>query len=314
MSVSQKKALRRAAGLAIAYALVAATYIFLSTNLAVRFAPDIDDLSRIETVKGIFFVLVTSLVLLGGSYWLLSRAAKDADELRRSREALLLSEQRALAGLLASSVAHDVGNLLVPLHAGVRDLRDELGASASPSVRELLDEMTEAVDRLVEVSRRQMTMGREGAGRFSEIDLAEVVHEATQIARRHTKVRGMTIDVIGPDHVDAHANATLLQQVILNLIVNAAEATGGNGRVEVRYGESGSDLFLEVSDDGPGFENKERAFEPFFTTKRGGTGLGLFSVRACAGLHGGAVELGSVPLGGASVRLSFPRPPRAEAA
>lgn len=306
MKTEKSKALRRSAGLSLAYAAVAAAYIFLSSYVALDIAPDVEDLARIELIKGTAFILLTATLLLGGSYWLLSRSERDAVELRRSREALLLSEQRALAGLLASSVAHDFGNLLVPLHAGVRELREELRGNASPTVRELLDEMSAAVSRLVEVSRRQMSMGREGAGRFSELDLADVVHEATQIARRHTKVRGMSIRVIGPDELIAHANGTLLQQTILNLIVNAAEATQGNGQAEVRFGARAGDLFIEVNDDGPGLEDSEQAFEPFYTTKSDGTGLGLFSVRACAALHGGAVELGNSALGGASVRLSFP--------
>lgn len=313
--VGTSKALKRAAGLALSYAVVAATYIWLSSHIALSAAPDVANLSRIEAIKGTAFIVVTALALLAGSFWLLSRSERDAAELRRSREALLLAEQRALAGLLASSVAHDFANLLVPLHAGVRELRDELRGTSSPVARELLGEMSEAVDRLVDLSRRQMSMGREGAGRFDEVDIASVVREATQIARRHTQVRGASLHVVGPDSLWAFANPTLLQQMIMNLLINAAEANLGAGKVEVRFGTRGEDVFVEVDDDGPGFDDRERAFEPFYSTKPDGTGLGLFSVRACAALHGGGVELDTSPLlGGAAVRMRFPRVQRERAA
>lgn len=307
MVIERSKALRRATVLALVYAVVAGTYIWLSGHMALSAAPDITDLSRIEAIKGTAFVVLSALALLGGSFWLLSRAERDAAEIRRSREALLLAEQRALAGLLASSVAHDFGNLLVPLHAGVRELREELDGALTPNAREVLGEMTEAVDRLVEVSRRQMTMGREGAGRFRDVDLASVVREAVQIAARHTHVRGTSLRVDGPDALPAFANPTLVQQVVMNLVVNAAEATSGGGRVEVNFGVQGDDVFIEVNDDGPGLPEGDEVFEPFYTTKANGTGLGLFSVRACAALHGGAVEVGTSSLGGASVRVRFPR-------
>lgn len=311
--VERSKALRRAAGLALVYVGVAGSYIWLSSQLALSAAPDIADLSRIEAIKGTAFVVITALALLGGSLWLLSRAERDAVELRRSREALLLAEQRALAGLLASSVAHDVGNLLVPLHAGLRELREGLAGSMNDETREVLGEMSEALDRLVELSRRQMSVGRDGAGRLQEVDLASVVREALQIARRHTHVRGATIGLDGPASLPVYVNPTLLEQVILNLVVNAAEATDSKGRVEVRFGARGDDVFVEVNDDGPGFEGGDEVFEPFYTTKPHGTGLGLFSVRACAALHGGEVEVGRSELDGARVRVHFPHARRQRA-
>ncbi len=305
--VGRSRALSRAAGLAAAYVAVAATYIGLSGHIALRVAPDVDDLARIEALKGTAFVVATGFSLLLGAYWLLRRSERDAAELRRSREALLLAEQRALAGLLASSVAHDFGNLLVPLHAGLRELQDDLHPLLDDSKRAVLGEMKDAVDRLVELSRRQSSMGRGGAGRFSDVNLASVVKEAIQIARRHTNVRGASLSASGPDRYDVYANATLLQQVIMNLVLNAGEATDGHGHVEVRYGERDGDVYVEVFDDGPGLSAGERSFEPFFTTKQRGTGLGLFSVRACADLHGGDVEVVASPLGGAGVRVHFPK-------
>lgn len=303
----KKSAKRRAASLAAVYVVVSGVYIWISSRVARRAAPDVDDLFLIEAVKGTAFVVVTGALVGLGSWWMLRRAAKDAAELRRSREALLMAEQRALAGLLASSVAHDFNNLLVPLHAGIRELREEPPASFNEYRRELLEEMSEAVQRLLELSRRQTTMGREGGGRFSEVDLARVVRESLQIAHRHTDVRAMKMSVTGPDELFVHANPTLLQQVILNLILNAGEATQNGGRLEVRFGEEHGEIFLQVEDDGPGFSSSEQPFEPFFTTKAEGTGLGLYSVRTCAALHGGSATIVSSSLGGGGVRVSFPR-------
>jgi signal transduction histidine kinase len=101
----------------------------------------------------------------------------------------------------------------------------------------------------------------------------------------------------------------LVSQVVTNLLVNAGEATGGKGLIEVRVVPAGDEVRLEVHDSGPGVPLNRRAtlFEALASTKPEGSGMGLFSVRACARAMGGDVAVLDSDLGGACFRVSFPR-------
>ena len=100
----------------------------------------------------------------------------------------------------------------------------------------------------------------------------------------------------------------LIDQVLINLLLNAADATGGQGHLEVRLRVVGDEARLEVHDDGKGLPEGMEAqlFQPFATTKPHGTGLGLVSVRECALAHGGRVEYARSPLGGAAFSVCLP--------
>jgi signal transduction histidine kinase len=112
--------------------------------------------------------------------------------------------------------------------------------------------------------------------------------------------------------VRLHTHPLLLQQILANLVVNAGEACGGKGRIEVRLHDSPEFVLLEVHDDGPGVpvERRERIFDSLETTKPAGTGLGLFSVKSCVAALEGSVEVGDSPLGGACFRVRLPELPR----
>jgi two-component system NtrC family sensor kinase len=103
--------------------------------------------------------------------------------------------------------------------------------------------------------------------------------------------------------------------MLINLVLNAAEATGPGGRIDVRLTGDGAEARLEVHDDGPGIPEERRPgiFEAFETTKPDGTGLGLFSVQHIAEVHGGRAEALASELGGACFRVSLPVAGGAEA-
>jgi signal transduction histidine kinase len=101
----------------------------------------------------------------------------------------------------------------------------------------------------------------------------------------------------------------LIDRMLLNLILNAADATNGAGRIEVRLTGDAETVFIEVLDDGPGIADDAKAaiFEAFYTSKPHGLGLGLVSVKVCAEAHGGSVEVSRSDLGGAAFRVRLPR-------
>jgi signal transduction histidine kinase len=106
----------------------------------------------------------------------------------------------------------------------------------------------------------------------------------------------------------ALADRAKLRQAVFNLVKNAVEAAGFDGRVEVRVGETSGGPHIRVSDTGPGIppELRRRLFEPLFTTKESGTGLGLAVSRAIARAHGGELAAEAPPGGGARFTLRLP--------
>lgn len=297
--------LRTAALLAVGYAAVAGAYIAISSSMASTAAlGDLEEMRRLEIFKGFTFVTVTALLLFGGVWFLLRREARHRSELSAAHQALIGADRRASAGMLAASVAHDLNNAFTLLSLCLEELE---GAD-----EEVVAEMKGALAQASKLSTRLMRAGRHSAtGSPERTELVGLTRDAIELVSLHRSVRRCTVDLECDDEVDVEAYPLLVHQMLTNLILNACEATGHGGRVLVRV-ERGSrgGAILEVQDDGPGLsaEARARLFEPFFTTKEHGTGLGLLSVRLCAELHDGHVDVRESPRGGAWFRIGLGHP------
>lgn len=303
-----------AAALALAYITLAATYIAVSGALAADTAQDLDELRRVELVKGVAFVAVTGGALFGLSLGMFLRLERSARSLAQAREALLAADRRATPGLLAASIAHDFNNALAVVTAGVDELR---GLPLDATSQEIVADVAAATRRGTELARRLSRAGQGSAsGEPRHTDVAAVAREAIELLRLHRKAGGRTLRVAAPQPVEIVAHPVLVHQLVTNLVLNALDAVSDKGTVIVRVAGTDDGAVVEVHDDGPGIPHAERPrlFDPFYTTKPDGTGLGLVSVRTCAELHGGSVDVAdSVELGGACFRV-FLRMPTGERA
>jgi two-component system sensor histidine kinase HydH len=212
-------------------------------------------------------------------------------------EALLVTERRALAGLLATSVAHDFNNVLAIINTGIAVLRDAPTAGERTTV---LDQMDTAVARGTDLAWRLGRAGRDvEQGERREVDVLATVLEAVEVVRLHKRAQGCDLRVLADAPLRANVYPTLVHQVVTHLVLGAVDAVRGRGRIEVRIVAAGAGAAIEVHDDGPLADgDPERAMgrEP-------GTGLGLLPVRTCAALHDGGVEVDRSALGGACVRV-----------
>jgi len=291
------------------YALLCGAYIVLSGRWAARAAGDVSALAAIEQWKGLGFVAATALLFFGLAWWMLHRLAARQRLIQRQRRALVAGERRALAGVFAASVAHDINNVLTVASAHVERLAPEAPAERRPrsydAVRSALADLGALAQRLVALAR-----GHAGdEAKREPLDLARLVRDTVEFARRHARVRGCQVSVSAPSSVEMRGNAVALRRLLLNLLLNAADATGGKGRIDVRLAAEGEGVLLEVHDDGPGVppELRERLFEGLQTTKPDGSGLGLLSVRVTACEHGGRVGVSDSELGGACFAVWIPR-------
>ena len=223
---------------------------------------------------------------------------------RKSVEAKL-REQAALAqlGELAAIVAHEVRNPL----AGLRGSLQILATRLPPEMRErqIVGAMVDRIDALNERVRDILLFAGSGKAKIQPVTLSSVL--ADVIASASAAVAGSTIEMTG-DPAIVQADPELLRELLLNLVLNACQASVGTGPIVVATTAAKETCRVAILDRGPGIpdEIRHRVFEPFFTTKHGGTGLGLAIVKRLADLQGGSVTLGDREGGGTAAVVTLP--------
>jgi two-component system, cell cycle sensor histidine kinase and response regulator CckA len=237
-------------------------------------------------------------------------------------EQLVQRQRLETVGRLGAGIAHDLNNVLAALHAGTAFLQQlptniELG---DPRVKECLRDLTLATSQGAELTRGILRIVRGKRALREPVDLGELVVEVARILR-HTIDHSIQVETSVLPDVAVYGNHSELQQVLLNLCLNARDAMpqGGRLRVSVKLAPAPADwnnsserpmALLEVADTGTGIDpdTQARIFEPFFTTKREGTGygIGLSTVRDLVKLHGGRITLETGDGKGSAFRLYFP--------
>jgi signal transduction histidine kinase len=230
--------------------------------------------------------------------------------LAEARESWVRSERLASIGRLASGLAHEVGNPLGAI-AGFAALgRGRLGGAA-PDVGDLLARIESEAARIDRLLRDMLDFARPAPTVCLPISLRPPVESALRLAKVQPRFQGVEVDVVLPDELPrVLADEARLAQVLLNLFLNAGDATGGRGRVRVEAGRDAAGVELRVADDGPGIppEHLPRVFDPFFTTKApgAGTGLGLAVSHRVLEAMGGRISAGNGAGGGAVFRVWLP--------
>lgn len=303
-----ERSAQRALAVAGTYGAVAVVYIAVSSSLAARFATDVEDLHRVEQIKGMVFVAVTTMAVFAASYVALRRAAAARDELARQRRLLEARERQALAGTMAATIAHDANNVLTALLGEL-----DLTVRARPDLEAELSGARASANRLVTLNRRLSSAAKqETSVDLQRQDVAALVRETVTELRAHRTVRERAVELRLPDApLIGRVSAILLHQAVTNLVLNAAEATRTGGRVVVVVEAERSPpggIAIHVDDDGPGVpeDQRDEIFSALRTTKPTGSGLGLYSVRACVTALGGQVSVARSPFGGARFSVHIP--------
>lgn len=221
------------------------------------------------------------------------------DKLAQTRTQLLLAERRATLGTLASGVGHELRNIAQIQIAAVDELAAALRGEEDlhQLVRQILPDLERVGEHITEHGQRLMQLARPGADRMSPIDLSGVVRDVAAMLRLAGKLGRIELVLDLPaDPVIVTAHRTSIEQIFVNLIINAIDATGATGTVTVEVRPTDKRVVCAVRDTGTGIapDLLDKIFEPFFTTKGElGTGLGLPVVREIVTSYGGAVKVDS---------------------
>jgi PAS domain S-box-containing protein len=251
---------------------------------------------------------------------------RDRTEEHRHEDLLRQSQKLETVGRLVAGVAHEVNNPLAFVRANLNHLErvaqdalkrlDGADARAASDLAELpaiVAECLDGIDRIKRIVDAMRRFSRPPGEEFARIDVNDVVKVALRLAELRRTERVAVETRLDPELPPVFGSATRLEQVLLNLLVNAKQAleTRDDGRIVVETRLAGDIVQVEVRDDGPGIpdEFRDRIFDPFFTTKgpEQGTGLGLSIAYDIVREHGGVLELRPRGAGGACFVAHLPR-------
>ena len=243
-----------------------------------------------------------------------SERKKLDDETRDLYHQLLQAEKMAALGQTISGVAHELNNPLATILSWAERLSQRSGLD--DPVRRGLETIFSESERAARIVRNLLTFARKRQTTRAMVDVNQVMRETLALRAYEQRVSNITVlDALAAGLPQVFADSYQLQQVLLNLIINAEQAmlsANGRGTLVVRtwHDADRECVVLEVNDDGPGIPNdlQPKIFDPFFTTKEvgQGTGLGLTVAYAIIQEHGGRIRLESQPNAGASFYVEVP--------
>jgi PAS domain S-box-containing protein len=235
--------------------------------------------------------------------------SRDITEQRRLQQQLVQTDKLAAIGKLAAGVAHEINNPLTGILAYAEDLlenaedNDERAEDYRVIIRETL--------RCRDIVRNLLDFARQTTQRSEKTDPKEVVDNTLALVRRQAVFKDIAIDQNMAECLPAvSGDKRQLEQVMLNLLVNAAEGMGGRGRIKIsaRVDDAGKHCQVAVADDGPGIPEDAmgRIFEPFFSTKTSSHGLGLAVSWGIVEQHGGRIDVRNREEGGTVFTVILP--------
>jgi signal transduction histidine kinase len=222
---------------------------------------------------------------------------------------LMQADKLSSIGLLAAGVAHEVNTPLAVISTYAQMLAKQVADDQQQSA--LLDKIAKQTFRASEIVNSLLNFSRTSPRQFGEVDLGRVIRDTVMLVEHQLAKAGIRVNLAIQDSLPGiRGDAGQLQQVFLNLFLNARDAIGRDGVLDVSAREEGAGVTVEVSDTGEGIppEHLLKIYDPFFTTKasRKGTGLGLSISYGIVRDHGGMIEAESRPGEGARFRLEFP--------
>jgi signal transduction histidine kinase len=290
------------------YLVLCGTYIIVSGRMAAHSVASGSELNAIESTENVVFIAVTALMFFGISFARWRRIQRQEHVIMEQAKALIRTEQRNVAALYSATLAHDLNNLLFGIQGLVENLQKrEQGDEFLTAMRTGLGD---SISGLTALARRiSSTAATVVPDTVIDVNFGEVLERLSSFASNHPDLRNTEIRIAGAADAILRLNPVLLEEAILNLLINAGQAAGRGGRIEIRLKEAHDATWLEVHDNGPGVpaDQADKIFEPCFTSKPDGTGLGMLAVRALANSCNGEIRVERSDLGGALFAIRFPR-------
>ena len=240
---------------------------------------------------------------------------RDVTDQRRAESQLAQAERLAALGQLVSGVAHEINNPAAIISGFAQTMMLD---KMKTDHREMVEMIYDEAGRIGKITQNLLAFARAGTPERALVDVNDVVRRTLALRAYHLTTLNVVVEtVLAADNPRVWANGSQLQQLLLNLLINAEQAllaVEGPRRIVIRTRATESEVFLDVADTGPGVPPDIRAkiFDPFFTTKPEGAGTGL-GLSICYGIvrdHRGRIWVDPAPAAGAMFHVTLPRDPR----
>ncbi|MFL6305523.1 MAG: sensor histidine kinase [Candidatus Sulfotelmatobacter sp.] len=233
-----------------------------------------------------------------------TRLAHNLHELEQTREKLLHEEKLAAMGRLSTAIAHEIRNPVAMITSSITSAKQ----SSGPEREEMFAIASEEAGRLSRLTTEFLDYASTRLPNLTSTSIADTVAYIADAARAHASQKGVKFELQVPDTLLATADAGQLQQALMNLVLNAVDASPAQGTILLRARPQNHTVLIEVENAGSPIPDaiRTRLFEPFFTTKPRGTGLGLAIARNIARAQGGDLRLAEN--GPSCVRFSITLP------
>jgi signal transduction histidine kinase len=233
----------------------------------------------------------------------------DVTDRAELEQRLVQADKLSSIGLLAAGVAHEVNTPLAVISTYAQMLAKQVAEDSQKSL--ILEKIAKQTFRASEIVNSLLNFSRTSTTSYGGVSMNKIVQETLSLLEHQLVKAGIQVKTdLDPELPLVHGNGGKLQQVFLNLFLNARDAMGTGGTLEVRSWAEGLGARVEVSDTGHGIapENLHRIYDPFFTTKgaKKGTGLGLSVTYGIIQEHGGSIEVSNRRGGGATFRVELP--------
>jgi signal transduction histidine kinase len=255
-------------------------------------------------------VLVLVLLLSAAGYVLHNTfRARSLRERLKNTEHLAHSEKLITAGQLAAGIAHEIGTPLNVARGRVELAMSHLGLTHAETENHRV--AIDQIDRVTRLIQHLLDYVRPAPASMESVDLARTLHVVQDLLAAQAAKRNVTLRIDAqPDVSTLRADPDQVQQIIVNLVLNAIDACDKGGTVSLGVAKRDGAIALEVTDDGQGIppELQTQVFDPFFTTKKRGqgTGLGLWVVAQLVHAQSATIDLDSKPGRGTTVRVEWP--------
>jgi signal transduction histidine kinase len=231
------------------------------------------------------------------------------EELQSAQRLLVRSEKLASIGRLAASIAHEINNPLMPLRNLLEDIITDLDQQQVSYDRHAVTIIEESIERIRGIVSRMLEFARDSKSVLDWVDVSQVLDTVITLNRKSFEHDHLTVQAdIAPMPL-IYASRDQLQQVFMNIMLNAHAAMSAGSRFTVVTRAEPDWVVVEMTDTGCGIprDSLDRIFEPFYTTKPTGTGLGLFVSHNIIQAHQGAIEVDSQEGLGTTFRVRLPR-------
>ena len=289
-----------------------------TTELTLSESAHVTDQDGLPESQRVLHVTTAPLRGVHGDVDQVVELARDVTEQRRSQARMLRAGQLAAVGELAGQVAHEVNNPIAIISAKARLLLSDHRAEMSDETAEEIDKIIHLADRVANIAQGLLSYCRPSGAARATLDIRDPVRRALAMVESRARGAGIGVEQDLPGGLPPiRANAQELEQVFLNLLLNALDAMPRGGTLAVRVEaappplpEGGRAVAITIQDTGEGIPQKirQRVFEPFFTTKGQGRGTGL-GLSICEGLvrsHGGRIDFESDPDTGTRFTVTLP--------